>query len=93
MLQSPTKKRILFSQEILPNNSLILVKNRPFPSSCLPPLESESKCEVFLMKISFHSYPLTLGLDSSRDNDILRDNTTLFKFKNMFRQKLLPSSV
>ena len=33
------------------------------------------------------------GLDSSRDNDILRNNTTLFKFKNMFRQKLLPSSV
>ena len=29
--------------------------NRPFPSSC-PPLQSESKCEVFLMKISFHSY-------------------------------------
>ena len=33
------------------------------------------------------------GLDSSRDNDILRNNTTLFKLKNMFRQKLLPSSV
>ena len=30
--------------------------NRPFPSSCLPPLQSESKCEVFVMKISFHSY-------------------------------------
>ena len=30
--------------------------NRPFPSSSLPPLQSESKCEVFLMKISFHSY-------------------------------------
>ena len=30
--------------------------NRPFPSSCLPPLQSESKCEVFLKKISFHSY-------------------------------------
>ena len=28
----------------------------PFPSSCLPPLQSESKCEVFVMKISFHSY-------------------------------------
>ena len=25
--------------------------------------------------------------------DILGNNTTLFKFKNMFRQKLLPSSV
>ena len=30
--------------------------NRPFPSSCLLPLQSESKCEVFLMRISFHSY-------------------------------------
>ena len=30
--------------------------NSPFPSSCLPPLQSESKCEVFLMKNSFHSY-------------------------------------
>ena len=30
--------------------------NRPFPSSRLPPLQSESRCEVFLMKISFHSY-------------------------------------
>ena len=26
--------------------------NRPFPSSCLPSLESESKCEVFVMVIS-----------------------------------------
>ena len=26
--------------------------NRPFPSSCLPPLQSESKCEVFVMLIS-----------------------------------------
>ena len=25
--------------------------NRPFPSSCLPPLQSESKCEVFVMVI------------------------------------------
>ena len=25
--------------------------NRPFPSSCLPPLESESKCKVFVMVI------------------------------------------
>ena len=30
--------------------------NRPFPSSCLRPLQSESKCKVFVMKISFHSY-------------------------------------
>ena len=26
--------------------------NRPFPRSCLPPLQSESKCEVFVMVIS-----------------------------------------
>ena len=31
------------------------VVNGPFPSSCLPPLQSESKCEVFVMIISFHS--------------------------------------
>ena len=30
--------------------------NRPVLSSCLPPLQSESKCEGFLLKISFHSY-------------------------------------
>ena len=29
--------------------------NGPFPSSCLPPLQSESKCEVFVMISSFHS--------------------------------------
>ena len=38
---------------------LLLLKpartNRPFASSSLPPLQSESKCEVFLMKIgNFH---------------------------------------
>ena len=38
------------------NNSKLDTCNGPFPSSCLPPLQSESKCEVFLMKISFHSY-------------------------------------
>ena len=27
-----------------------------FPSSCLLPLQNESKCEAFLVKISFHSY-------------------------------------
>ena len=30
--------------------------NRPFPSSPQPPSQSEAKCEVFIMKISFHSY-------------------------------------
>ena len=29
--------------------------NRPFPSSPQPPFQSEAKCEVFVMKISFHS--------------------------------------
>ena len=33
------------------------------------------------------------GLNSSRHIDILRNNTTLFKFKNMFREKLLSFSV
>ena len=26
--------------------------NRPFPTSCLLPLQSESKCEIFVMVIS-----------------------------------------
>ena len=30
--------------------------NRPFPSSPQPPFQSEAKCEVFVMKISFHSH-------------------------------------
>ena len=30
--------------------------NRPFPSSPQPPFQSEAKCDVFVMKISFHSY-------------------------------------
>ena len=30
--------------------------NRPFPSSCLPPLQSESKCKVFVMVISSTKY-------------------------------------
>ena len=35
----------------------VLVDNRTFPSSCLPPLQRESKCEVFLkMKISSRPY-------------------------------------
>ena len=32
------------------------LNNRSFPSSCLAPLQSEAKCEAFVMKISFHSY-------------------------------------
>ena len=34
----------------------VQVVNRPFPSSSLPHLQSESKCKDFVMKISFHSY-------------------------------------
>ena len=30
------------------------LKIRPFPSSPQPPFQSEGKCEVFVMKISFH---------------------------------------
>ena len=29
------------------------VENRPFPISCLPPLQSESKCKVFEMVITY----------------------------------------
>ena len=32
--------------------ALLSSDNRPFSSSCLPPLQSESKCEVFVMVIS-----------------------------------------
>ena len=32
-----------------------LENNRPFPSCCEPHFESEAKCKVFIMKISFHS--------------------------------------
>ena len=32
-----------------------MVFNRPFPSCCEPHYESEAKCKVFNMKISFHS--------------------------------------
>ena len=38
---------------------MILIKfrlNRPFPSCFEPHYESEAKCKVFVMKISFHSY-------------------------------------
>ena len=31
-------------------------RNRPFPSCFEPHYESEAKCKVFIMKISFHSY-------------------------------------
>ena len=30
--------------------------NRPFPSCFKPHYESEAKCKVFIMKISFHLY-------------------------------------
>ena len=32
------------------------VQNRPFPSCFEPHYESEAKCEIFVMKISFHSH-------------------------------------
>ena len=37
-------------------NATDAIVNRPFPSSCLPPLQGEFKCEVFVMKIRFHSH-------------------------------------
>ena len=45
---------------------------------------------LFISKVY---YIYQIGLDSSRYVDILRNQTTLFKFENMFRQKLLSSSV
>ena len=33
-----------------------LVATEPFSRSCLSPLQTRSKCEVFVMQISFHSY-------------------------------------
>ena len=35
---------------------LFVFINRPLPSSPLPPFQSEARCEVFVMKITFHSY-------------------------------------
>ena len=37
---------------ILNNCDVSWLPHRPFPSSSLPPLQSESKCEVFVMVIS-----------------------------------------
>ena len=37
-------------------NSKFCSWHRPFLSSPQPPFQSEVKCEVFVMKISFHSY-------------------------------------
>ena len=34
----------------------VLAANRPFPSCFEPHYESEAKCKVFIMKISFHSH-------------------------------------
>ena len=36
--------------KIFQTSSILICLNRPFPSSCLPPLQSE--CEVFVMVIS-----------------------------------------
>ena len=33
-----------------------LMSKKPFPSSLEPLFQSESKCEVFEMKMRFHSY-------------------------------------
>ena len=36
--------------------SIYLFHNRPFPSCFEPRYESEAKCKVFIMKLSFRSY-------------------------------------
>ena len=46
----------LFFSGHISKDSLWFAECVELPSSCLPPLQSESKCEVFLMKISCHSY-------------------------------------
>ena len=58
---NPTERKVVFDnlhEYFLPADAVIIAGdyNKPFPSSCLPPLQNESKCEVFVMKISFHSY-------------------------------------
>ena len=42
----------LHKNQYLIRVNVVCVPNRPFPSSCLPPLQSETKCEVFVMVIS-----------------------------------------
>ena len=49
--KSPGAKAI-FVIVPLANHNRLRQSNRPFPSSCLPPLQSESKCKVFVMLIS-----------------------------------------
>ena len=46
--------------------------NRPFPSCCEPHYESEGKCKVFVMKISFHSY----ANKTNFENDVLFQKVT-----------------
>ena len=45
------RSRSISSSVFAPNFKMSDV-NRPFPSSCLRPFQSESKCEVFVMVIS-----------------------------------------
>ena len=52
IMYSCFSKLTFLSESIFPR----LISNKPFTASCLPPLRSESKLKVFLMKISFHSY-------------------------------------
>ena len=44
--------------------------NRPFPSSTRPPFQSEAKCEVFVMKISF--IHIAIGTNYHNKNFALR---------------------
>ena len=44
------------SSELHCVKQLVSLSNEPFPSCVEPHYESEAKCKVFIMKISFHSY-------------------------------------
>ena len=50
-----TKKFLRFHNHspLLTMPTFTVVYNRPFPSSYLPPLQSDSRCEVFLCKLVF----------------------------------------
>ena len=50
----PVRLSVLGSARILFPS--IAWDNRPFPGCFAPHYESEAKCKVFVMKISFHSY-------------------------------------
>ena len=56
MIQFFRRRKALGTRLVSLPISLQFYLNRPFPSSPQPPFHSEAKREVFVMKISFHSY-------------------------------------